>query len=186
MEAKIKNQYIDQSEFEDIFKSYFPSLTNFAKKYVSDIDVSKEIVHDIFIKLWEKRSELDPSKSLKSYLFTSVHNKCLNYIRDHKKFDRSEYHLEKLEENNDHWDNTDKMEEAETEVRIKQAIEKLPEKCKEVFILSRFEGLKYAEISQKLGIAVKTVETQISKALKILREELADIVTILFVVCLIL
>ena len=164
---------MDKRAFEELFRSFFPSLVLFAQKYLPDQDTAKEIVHNVFIKLWEKRQEVDTGSSLKSYLFTSVHNRCLNYIRDQKKFDKDETLFQRLD-SADFSDGVDRLEEQELEQRIYDALQALPEKCREVFMLNRFEGLKYAEIGEKLGISVKTVETQMSKALRILREKLVD------------
>ena len=82
---------LDKQVFEKLFKTFFPSLILFARKYLPDLDTAKEIVHNVFLNLWEKRETIDASKLLKSYLFTSVHNRCLNYIRDQKKFSRDEH-----------------------------------------------------------------------------------------------
>ena len=169
---------LDRKGFEELFKSFFPSLCMFAQKYVPDQDTAKEVVHNVFLNLWEKREKVDMSTPLKSYLFTSVYNRCLNSIRDQKKFDRDETVFERLD-SNDFIDATDRLEEQELEQRIFDALQSLPEKCREVFTLNRFEGLKYAEIAEKHGISVKTVETQMSKALKILREKLSDYLTII-------
>jgi RNA polymerase sigma-70 factor (ECF subfamily) len=115
----------------------------------------------------EKRVALDLSTSLKSYLFTSVHNRSLNVIRDRKKFTSAE-----MPDVAGEWDVSAQIESMELEGKIREAIDSLPEKCREVFELNRFEGLKYSEIATRLGISVKTVENQMSKALKILREQL--------------
>ena len=157
---------LDKPAFETLFRSFFPGLVLFAQKYVPDQDTAKEVVHNVFLNLWE------------SYLFTSVHNRCLNFIRDQKKFDRDETIFERLD-SDDFTDASDRLEEQELEQRIFDALQSLPEKCREVFMLNRFEKLKYAEIAEKLGISVKTVETQMSKALKILREKLSDYLTII-------
>jgi RNA polymerase sigma-70 factor (ECF subfamily) len=172
---------MDEATFESLFRKHFMALVAFAMKFLRDTDTAKEIVHDVFIRLWEKRDNMDPQRSIKSYLFTSVHNRCLNYIRDNKKYDHSEFHLEKLEENTN-WENNDKLVETETELRIRKAIDDLPDKCREIFILSRFEELKYAEIATKLGISIKTVEAQMSRALKSLRENLIEYITIVVLV----
>ena len=175
MAARERNIEInmDKRAFEELFRSFFPSLVFFAQKFVPDQDTAKEIVHNVFINLWEKRRQVDSTSSLKSYLFTSVHNRCLNYIRDQKKFDKDETIFQRLD-SSDFTDGVDRLETQELEQRIYDALQALPEKCREVFMLNRFEGLKYAEIGEKLGISVKTVETQMSKALKILREKLID------------
>ncbi|MBI4646779.1 MAG: RNA polymerase sigma-70 factor [Bacteroidia bacterium] len=175
MTLKIENtpEILDKKSFEELFKTYFSQLVYFAKGYISDLDTSKEIVHDVFINLWNKRDTIDLNKQVKSYLFTSVHNRCLNYIRDNKKFNHNVMEFERI--NPDHnWDESDKVVESEIEAKIYMILETLPEKCKEIFMLSRFENLKYAEIAEKLDISVKTVETQMSKALKIFRENLKE------------
>ena len=164
---------LDTKNFEKLFKKYFSTLCYFARKYISDVESSKEIVHDVFINLWNKRDSIDLQKSVKSYLFTSVHNRCLNYIRDNKKFDHNIEQLETLHENTN-WEATDSLVHMEMENKINRIIESLPDRCREIFVLNRFDNLKYSEIAEKLGISVKTVETQMSKALKILRENLKE------------
>lgn len=171
---------LDKPAFESLFRSFFPGLVLFARKYLPDQDTASEIVHNVFLNLWEKRDSIDTSSSLKSYLFTSVHNRCLNFIRDQKKFDRDETLLQRLD-SNEFIDASDRLEEQELEQRIYDALQALPEKCREVFSLNRFEGLKYSEIAEKLDISVKTVETQMSKALRILREKLIDYLKILII-----
>ena len=170
-----QNKYsgkLNKQSFELLFRENFTALSGFACKYVKDIDTSKEIAHDVFINLWEKRNEIDSEKPLRSYLFTSVRNRCLNYIRDQKKFDRTEDitgnpgYLQLTEDN-------DPVEMMELEERINLAIDSLPDKCREIFIMNRFRDHKYAEIAKKLDISVKTVEAQMSRALKTLREKLA-------------
>ncbi len=160
-----------------MFRTYFTSLCYFAQKYIPDLDTSKEIVHSIFISIWEKREEFDFEKSAKSYLFTSVYNRCMNYIRDQKKFvdsENSNIILVQGSINNDH------LEAAELEDRIWRAINTLPEKCREIFVLNRFEDKKYADIADQLNISVKTVESQMSKALRVLREHLKDYIHLIF------
>ena len=169
---------LDKKEIEKLFKSYFGPLCSFAGKYVKDHDSAKEIVHDVFINLWEKRDALHMKTSLKSYLFKSVHNRCLNYLRDQKKFDKNELGEDNIGSYGS-VDYNDHLEEAELQQKINVALNSLPEKCREIFILSRFEELKYKEIAVRLNVSVKTVETQMSKALKILREELIDYLKII-------
>ena len=170
-------------EFENLFRSFFPGLVLFALKYVPDHDTAKEIVHTVFLNLWQKRSGLDTRSSLKSYLFTSVYNRCLNFIRDQKKFDRDETLMERLD-SSEFADGSDLLEAQEMEQKIFEALGELPPKCREVFMLNRFEGLKYAEISERLEISIKTVEAQISKALRLLREKLIEYLTILILLIL--
>lgn len=163
---------IDEKQFEILFKEYFPFLCSFAKKYVDDIDQCKDIVHNVFLNLWQKRKELKSDTSLKPYLFQAVHNRCLNYIRDNKKIVRHDVMMENGEIP-EHITSTDYLEQTELETQIKNAIDRLPDKCRKVFEMSRFEDKKYNQIAEKLGVSVKAVEAQMSKALKILRKELA-------------
>lgn len=169
-----------KQKFEALFREHFTGLTYFAQKYLGDMDSCKEIVHAVFVKIWENRHEFEWEKPAKSYLFTSVYNRSMNYIRDNKKFtnpEDEEAHEASLETG----EFTDTMEVSELEGKIKQAIAKLPEKCREVFELSRFEGKKYSEIAETLNISIKTVENQMSKALKVLKEELKDYIYILLI-----
>lgn len=169
---------LDKAAFEELFRSYFTPLCSFAQKYVNDLDEAKDIVHNVFINLWNKRDEVDMETSLKSYLFQGVYNRSLNFIRDHKKlvqFDapQSESALNQYVESKDH------LESREAESRINRALDDLPEKCREIFLMNRFDGLKYREIAEKLNISIKTVETQMSRALKTLRERLSDMIILL-------
>ncbi len=165
--------FLDESGFEYLFKTYFPSLTHFARKYVPDNDTAKEIAHDVFLNLWGKRQTLDSSTSLKSYLFTSVYNRCMNYIRDQRKFNKDDQIFNIIEQESQEVPH-DHLEIMELESRIIEALNNLPARCKEIFMLSRFDGNSYAEIAEKLDLSVKTVETQMSKALRILRDKLSD------------
>ena len=177
------NNTLSKQEFEKLFREYFKPLAAYAKKYLNDIDLSKEIVHEAFLKLWEKRNEVDTNRSVKSYLYTSVYNRSLNYIRDNKKFDKTGGKTELLERG-ENWDQSNYMIAAEIEAKIAQTLDALPEKCRQIFIMSRYEELKYKEIAEKLDISIKTVETQMSKALKVLRKNLAEYITVLlFVIC---
>jgi RNA polymerase sigma-70 factor (ECF subfamily) len=161
------------TRYEELFRTYFVALCCFARKYVPDRDDSKEIVHSVFVNIWEKREEFDFEKPAKSYLFTSVYNRCMNHIRDRRKFVPGNEQLI-IEGKNEGIINSDHLEAAELESKIWRIINSLPEKCKEVFVLNRFEGKKYSEIAEDLGISVKTVETQMSKALKTLRDHLTE------------
>ena len=169
----INSGKLDKQSFELLFRENFTALAGFARKYVKDLDTAKEITHDVFINLWEKRNEIDSGKPLGSYLFTSVRNRCLNYIRDFKKFDKTV----DITENPGYSqlaENVDPVEIMELEERINLAIDSLPDKCREIFIMNRFRDLKYAEIAKELDISVKTVEAQMSRALKTLRQKLAS------------
>jgi RNA polymerase sigma-70 factor, ECF subfamily len=164
--------HFTKEDFETLFRAEFKGLCFFAQKYVKDFDAAREIVQDSFINLWEKHASIDPSRSVKSYLTTTIHNKCHNYLRDNKKFNTNLLEIENLIEISEISDN-DILVEQELRKTIQQAIEDLPEKCREIFVLNRYENLKYQEIADKLGISVKTVEAQMSKALQHMRLRLA-------------
>jgi RNA polymerase sigma-70 factor (ECF subfamily) len=171
-------QIFTKEAFENLFRTEFKGLCFFAMKYVKDYETAREIVQDSFIRLWEKRDIIDTSKSVKSYLTTSIHNKCLNYLRDNRKFDNNLLQFEQLSEVSD-GKTSDFLVEKELRKSIETAIDELPEKCREVFLLSRNENLKYHEIAVQLEISVKTVETQMSKALQHLRLRLSGFMSLL-------
>lgn len=159
--------------FEELFHTHYASLCRFAAQYLNDRSDSEEIVQEVFVNLWQKRDSIDPAKQVKTYLFTAVRNRCLNYIRDRKKF-RS-FYLDVEVEQAFPIQDRDLLTSQEEMEMITKALEKLPEKCREVFELSRFDNMRYHEIASHLNISVKTVEAQVSKALKILREELKNL-----------
>jgi len=152
-------------------------LCFFAQKYVKDFETAKEIAQDAFISLWEKRETIDMDRAVKSYLTTVIHNKCTNYLRDNRKFDQYILNIENLADIPE-YEGADTMVEGELKTKIDDAISELPEKCREIFMMSRYENLKYQEIADKLDISVKTVETQMSKALQHMRLRLAEYISL--------
>jgi RNA polymerase sigma-70 factor (ECF subfamily) len=178
-----RDDTIIKRKFELLFREHFTALCCFARKYTGDLDAAREIVHIVFIRIWEIRSEFDWEKPARSYLYTSVYNRSLNYIRNQKKFISHDEVNAQLQINNESAF-SDNLEAAEMESRIRSAIMRLPGKCREIFELSRFENKKYSEIAAHLNISVKTVETQMSKALYFLKEELKDYLKIVILICL--
>jgi RNA polymerase sigma-70 factor, ECF subfamily len=160
-----------------LFRSHFSGLCYFAQKYVKNFETAKEIVQDAFLSLWEKRETIDLDRPVKSYLTMIIHNKCTNYLRDNRKFDQYILNIENLLEIPE-FEGTDSMVADELKLKIDSAIAELPEKCREIFVMNRYENLKYQEIADKLLISVKTVETQMSKALQHMRIRLAEYVTV--------
>ena len=137
-----KIKVLDKESFEKLFRDYFKPLVAFANKYVSDVDTAKDIVHDVFIKLWEKKFLMDLNKSPKSYLYTSVNNRSLNFIRDNKKYIQNKVSYENIDVGGNS-DFSDNITSNEIELKINQTLDKLPKKCRRVFIMSRYEDLKY-------------------------------------------
>lgn len=148
---------------------------------MKDFETAKEIVQDAFISLWEKRETIDMSRPVKSYLTMVIHNKCSNYLRDNRKFDQNILNIENLFEVPE-YDGADILVEEELKQKIDTSIAELPEKCREIFVLNRYENLKYQEIADKLQISVKTVETQMSKALQHMRIRLAEFISVFLVI----
>ena len=147
---------------------------------MKDSDTARDIVQEVFFILWKKKEEIDLSKQVRSYLASSVRNKCLNWLRDHKKFSENLIEIEDQYIQSS-FISPDKLIENELKKKIKSSIDELPPRCREVFILSRYENLKYMEIADRLEISVKTVETQMSKALQHLRIRLGEFLTILMI-----
>lgn len=170
----------DPVHFEMAYKQYFSSLVGFAYQYVEDSDTSEDIVQEMFGKLWNKVEGIDIRTNLKSYLFGAVRNACLNYLRHQKVV---ENHEAENEGGTVHQINFLEMDELQE--KVEEALAQLPEKRRQIFELSRFEEKKYHEIAEELDISVKTVETQMSRALKVMREVLGSYITYLIVATLI-
>jgi RNA polymerase sigma-70 factor (ECF subfamily) len=145
----------------------------FTSQITLDKAEAEEIVQDFFFRLWKNRGRIKETQSLKSYLFTSVKNRGINYLAAKNLETKKIEELKHIMGNNLTYEQ-DIFVTSELQKRIEQAFEKLAPRAKEIFILSRFNDLKNDEIAEKLGISKRTVETQISNALKILREELKD------------
>lgn len=163
----------DKTAFEELFHQYYEYLCNFAFQFLKEKAASEEIVQDIFFKLWEKKDDLNIESNIKSYLFSSVRNHCLNQIKHIDIRDNYKSHNEKEIQHSES-QSFDNVVENELELHINEAISSLPVERQRIFKLSRFEGKKYKEIADELNISVKTVETQMSKALKFMREELQE------------
>ncbi|MCG8697561.1 MAG: RNA polymerase sigma-70 factor [Bacteroidales bacterium] len=161
----------EEYAYEQLFKLYYEQLVLFALKMLGDYDSARELVQDLFVDLYDKRKQININTSLKSYLYRSTRNRCYNELNSkkiHLKYENyAKQHISDAEESTENVFNISEMEHA-----MQVAINKLPAKCKAIFMMNRFEGLSNSEIAEKLTISKRTVETQISKALKILRVEL--------------
>ncbi|HEY8893681.1 MAG TPA: RNA polymerase sigma-70 factor [Niastella sp.] len=164
---------------ERYFQAHFEGLYRYAFTILKNNDDAKDAVQTIFVKFWEKRATIDEQQSIQSYLYTSVYNYCLNVKRNEKV--RNTY----IQNNaSPQYFFNDGLVSRENIKLITEALESLPPQCKQIFFKSRFEKKKYTEIAQEMNLSVKTVEVQIGKALKILREQLSEVM-ILFLLFLI-
>lgn len=164
----------DKRAFEHIFTEYYGTMVLYAARFMDTREDAEEIVQEVFVKFWEKCDTLSPDSSVKSYLYRSVHNSCLNALKHEKVKDSyRQYMVQFMESSSESVFDSEDPEQLRS--RIVGEIDNLPPRCSEIFKLSRFEGLKYQEIADHLGISVKTVEVQMGKALKVLREKLGDL-----------
>ena len=167
----------DETAFENIFRFYYQPLCIFASRILQDEVAAEELVQDFFVKFWEKRAQIQIETSLKSYLFRSTKNLCLNHLK-HEQIKIQ--HAKKVIADSEEKDFDDQFVEVNLQKDIEDSIAELPEKRREIFRLSREEGLKYREIADRLNISVKTVEAQMGLAIKTLREKLKKYNFILF------
>jgi len=167
-----------EANFEELFKIYFKALHAYAFTFVKDELAAEEIVQNLFLKLWEKRCDLEIHSSIKAFLYRSVYHESLNYLKHQKVKLNYQQHQLYVMKNESEVIPTDNAKELERQ--IEKALNRLPEGCRTVFQLSRFEELKYREIADRLNISIKTVENQMGKALKRLRVELIDFLPLLF------
>ena len=168
----------NQAAFEKIFRKYYTSLCIHANRLVRNMDVAEEIVQDIFLHVWENRASLRITISLSAYLHRSVHNSSLNHLKHKKVRDKYEQYVLVKRSNQD--STKDYVVAKELEQKIEEGINQLPEQCKIIFCMNRFESLKYKEIAEKLSISIKTVEAQMGKALKILRNHVKEFLVLFF------
>lgn len=162
----------EQTALRKIFDRHYPLLLGDIYRIIPDQDTCQDLAQEVFVELWRKRDVLDIQISLRAYLRKAAVNRALNYIKVNKKvlLDNFETHPESA---GAEWQEMPALEEKkDMEAALHQAIENLPERCRLVFSLSRFENLSHKEIAEKLDISVKTIENQITKAMKLLREAL--------------
>jgi RNA polymerase sigma-70 factor (ECF subfamily) len=162
----------DSSALRYLFDMHYLKLCNYAYTFLKDMSEAEDVVQNLFVEIWERKGKLEIRQSLQQYLFRAVYYKCLNAL-EYKQVRRnhSSKGLQPGQLGDSFEDNVE-----ERRMAIQSALEKLPEKCKQVFVLSRFEELKYAEIADKLGISINTVENHMGKALKLLRAELKHLI----------
>lgn len=171
----------DEHAFEQVYKEYYSRLYYYVYGYVKDDEATKELLQLAFIALWNSRKELKEDTRIIAWLFTVVRNQCLNYLRDRKNQIRFQGDVGRHEQERLYWQERallssipESLTMSELQRLIEEAVLVMPEQCGRVFSMSRFQGLSHKEIALQLNIAEKTVENQITKALKILRNKLGQ------------
>lgn len=161
----------NEGAFQEVFHAYYEGLCQYAFTILRNMDDAEDVVQSMFLKIWEKRNELIITHTIKAYLYKAVYNQCMNQL-DHRavqvKFQERDT-LGKIAAVQH-----PEVFPAELEERITSAINRLPAQCRTIFIMSRYQELKYAQIAEALNISVNTIENQISKALKILRTHINE------------
>ncbi len=170
----------DITVFEMLFRTYYQPLCNYAYTFLQDREDAEEIVQSTFLMVWEKRDTLSIRTSVKPYLYAMVRNACLNVLK-HEKIKQRYAGEEIALADRAHDSVSQSVATNELEQKIRLAMEALPEQCRLVFKLSRFEELKYAEIAEQLNISIKTVENHMGKALRIMREQLRDFLPLMVI-----
>ncbi len=160
--------------FEIVYKQHFEALYRYAYTILQEVETAEEIVQTIFVKIWEKKLDLQITTSLKSYLYRSVYNACMNWIK-HKKV-KAQYnnHTTHMMKSTSTLTPSQILQHKGLQEALFKAIDELPEQCRTVFQLCRFQNLKYREVAVELNISEKTVENHMGKALKLLRKALTE------------
>ena len=163
-------------DMDELFRYNYRPLCIYALHYLGDPVVVEDIVQDCFAVLWEKISAGAEVSNRRSYLYMMVRNRCLDHLK------RSGMKTEELKPYDSYGiiDDDDAQQRSQIEARLWTAIDSLPDKCREIFLMSKRDGLKYEEIALELGISENTVRNQVSKALKILKEGAQKIISFLF------
>jgi RNA polymerase sigma-70 factor (ECF subfamily) len=176
----------DQKALRQLFSIYFTRLNDFAKNVVKDDGISQDIVQEVFVKVWENRAEIE-SLNIEAYLFKLVRNRCIDYIKHLKVVNN---HLQKIQVDSKYEElyridfignEPYVLIEEELKTKIEQTIQSLPDRCREVFILSRIEGLKNKEIADQLNINIKNVERHLNRALQSFRKNFTEELPIAFI-----
>ena len=167
----------DKQAYERLFQQHYRNLVLYAKKFVLETEIARDLVQDVFFYVWEKREKLSVDKSMSSYLFRAVHNACINHLkRESTKSNYLKNFLLNLNEgaiaSHKSQDVHELFVHKDLSERIDAVIDDLPEQCRNIFRLSRYRGLKNKEIAEIYSISPRTVETQIYRALKVLKENL--------------
>ncbi|KYP15057.1 RNA polymerase sigma-70 factor [Flavihumibacter sp. CACIAM 22H1] len=169
--------------FEEVFKTHFKELHSYACTLVKDDMVAEEMVQQVFFRIWEKKEQLSIHSSATAYLYRSVYHECLNYLK-HQKVKTAYQVYAKTTADTGTGSAAQKIQLSELQQHLNKALNELPEQCRTIFQMSRYEELKYQEIADRLGLSIKTIENQMGKALRILREKLKDFLPLLLLILL--
>ena len=160
----------DEAALSVLFDTYYEKLYLFAEKYIYDSDKAHDIVQDVFLKIWENAERLELTSSIQHYLFASVRNGCLNYLKSLQIEDRNN---RKYAEAYIESQNVEMVDDEELLARVRQVLDELPEKCREVCLLRFVEGYKYAEIAARLDMNENTVKAQLHRGMERLKQAFA-------------
>lgn len=174
-----------EDDFNTMYTFYKPKLFTITSSYINSREDAEEIVHDVLIKLWEKKETITVTTNLTGYIYRMTRNACLDYLRSHK----NRLSKETTSDQQEHWLNYSALSDdaassiiaKELQNLVENAVEHLPEKCRNVFVKSRLDGLGHKEISEQLKISPKTVENHISRALRELKTVLKEYLPVLFI-----
>jgi RNA polymerase sigma-70 factor (ECF subfamily) len=169
----------NHAAFEKVFKMYFKELHAYAFLFLKNPAAASETVQQVFYKIWEKKESITVQVSVKAYLYKSVYNECMLLLKKQKRMDAFKIYTLYRDKNTVAAGAAEKIENNELELKLHAALDQLPEQCRIIFQLNRFEGMKYREIATVLNLSLRTVENQMGKALKRLRTSLAEYLPLL-------
>ncbi len=167
----------DSTAFEEFFFTHCQPLIRFAHRFINDVTLAEDIIQDVFLKIWSNRQQLNPRLNIKSYLYVAVKNKALKQLRHQqirrKVDEKLQFSLPRIPTPEEIFDT------GEIESTVLQAMEELPDKCRLIFSMNRFDRLTYSEIAEILDLSVKTIETQMGRALFYLRKRLNHVLQLM-------
>jgi RNA polymerase sigma-70 factor (ECF subfamily) len=164
----------DRLALNELFITYYNSLCSFANTYLHHTGEAEEVVSDVFFTIWKNRHHLEIERSLRAYLYTAVKNGCIAALRKQHPELESDHEVVALLEIIDLSNPSTEIEYQELRQHLDKAVERLPQGCRQIFVMSRFDGLRYKEIASILGISEKTVENQLVKALSVIRHSVTQ------------